>query len=355
MIIVVSVIGMIVIDVYHKGKQRSFENIYNTTSLSGIANSSQTDQHDNKEQKKQILLKDKPIILNETTDSFLAYGGFINRSRQYDKVCIVLAGYRQFLYNLTFGRLAKYLDPEIDVCILSSGRYDEELVRIAQTNRWSYLYTTKNNICLILNVAIRLHNKAKLIFKLDEDIFITQDYFSKMLAAYHHAQMSEWNPGIIGPLITVNRYSSLRILKRFGCVKEYNQRFHNYKYPLNTVWSNVSAAQFFWGDNGGCLPSLDIMNANVTRLPLEERICPIRYSIGAILYERRIWEAMHYYDISKSNAAPDENQLLTWCCLNNRPVMVSENIIVGHFCAQKQIGEMKQYLLEHPHHFQLPE
>ena len=109
---------------------------------------------------------------------------FENRSQNKQKLCIVLAGYKPFLYESIFGRLDMFLDKDIDVCIISSGKYVESLVKMCEEKKWSYLSTKENNVSLVQNLAIVLHKKAEYIFKLDEDVFITKDYFHKMYDAY---------------------------------------------------------------------------------------------------------------------------------------------------------------------------
>jgi hypothetical protein len=47
----------------------------------------------------------------------------------------------------------------------------------------------------------------------------------------------------------------------------------------------------------------------------------------------------------------DEVNLCTFCMLQSRPIMVSENVVVGHFSFGRQTEEMKKYYLEHPEKF----
>jgi hypothetical protein len=106
---------------------------------------------------------------------------FDNRSKNRGKMCYVLAGYKSFLYSVVFARLAKFLDEDIDVCIISSGMYSKELSHICEEHDWSYLSIKKNNVSLAQNTVIRLHPSAEFIYKLDEDIFVTAGYFKKYM------------------------------------------------------------------------------------------------------------------------------------------------------------------------------
>ena len=105
---------------------------------------------------------------------------FIDRKKDSDRLCIILAGYKQFLWEDVFGRLAKYAPKDIDICIVSSGIYSEELAKIAEKNKWSYLSVKQNKVSLVQNIAINLFNKANYIYKIDEDIFVTKNFFAVM-------------------------------------------------------------------------------------------------------------------------------------------------------------------------------
>ena len=76
---------------------------------------------------------------------------FINRQGNQKKLCIILAGYKPYLYSNVFARVGLFLPSDIDVCIVSSGVYSKELEEIATSKHWSYLSTKRNNISLIQN------------------------------------------------------------------------------------------------------------------------------------------------------------------------------------------------------------
>ena len=44
---------------------------------------------------------------------------FIDRSKGYEKLCIILAGYKPTLWEDVFGRLAAFIPDDIDVCIMT--------------------------------------------------------------------------------------------------------------------------------------------------------------------------------------------------------------------------------------------
>lgn len=283
-------------------------------------------------------------------------GKFVNRAKGADKLLIVLAGYKEFAYPVVFGRIKLFLEQGMDVCIVSSGVYSDVLDKLCQENGWSYLSTKQNNLCLVQNVAISLHPNAKMIFKLDEDIFVTKNYFSNMLAAYEHAKTGEYVPGVLAPMIPINGFAHMLILEKLGLKEFYSKKFEPVKYmagPIRKIENDPEVAKFFWGKEG-VVPMIDQMNERFSKEEKKETACPIRFSIGAILFEREIWEEMGHFKVDRSTSqlGEDEEQICTYCCLKSKPLMVSENIVVGHLSFGKQNAEMKKYYLENPQLFE---
>lgn len=282
----------------------------------------------------------------------LLYGKhkFEDRSKGSRRLCIILAGYKDYLYPAVLGRVAKYAPDDMDVCICSSGLFSEELSCICREHNWSYLSTKRNNISLIQNIAIRLHPQAEFIYKLDEDIFITNNYFNRLHKAYIHSCQSQYFPGVVAPLIPINGYGHMRILEKLGLLSEYENMFETPKYaagPKRKIECSPEAARFFWGE-GGQIPSVDEIDKRFSNNESEERPCPIRFSIGAILFKRELWERMEYFPVDSGiGLGKDEIRLCSYCCTASRPLMVSENIVVGHFSFGKQNNEMKDYFLSH--------
>ncbi len=292
------------------------------------------------------------FVLNER-DPFKCKKTFIDRQKGSDKLCIILAGYKEFLYPKVFGRIIKYTPKDIDVCIVSSGKYSDTLADLCEKNNWSYLSTKKNNVSLVQNIAINLHPNAKYIFKLDEDIFITENYFENMIKAYEHSK-ARYNTGVIAPLIPINGYGHMRILSKYNLTDKYSAMFEKPVYAAGSdrqIESNPEVAKFFWGD-GGFVPDIDEMNRQFQQNAQEERACPIRFSIGAIMFERSLWEEMNYFTVySGVGMGCDEVDICTYCCIKSRPLLVSENIVVGHLSFGKQNKAMEEYFHIHKDRF----
>lgn len=286
---------------------------------------------------------------------------FENRSNNKAKMCMMLSGYKNFLIPAVFGRLKKYATDDMDICIITSGLYSKEISEICAKNGWSYLSQKRNNVSLAQNTCINLFPNAKYIFKLDEDIFITEGYFENMLAAYNDAKLGEYDPGVIAPMIPINGFGHLLLLKKLGLDEIYKAEFERPIYmtmPHRMIENSSDVARFMWGEsiefNGKviAIPSIDSMNKQFSLEKKSEVPCPIRFSIGAILFERELWENMGYFHVRSGNQmGEDEMQLCEYCCNVSRPLMVSENIVVGHLSFGPQNQAMKDYYFANKNRF----
>lgn len=269
---------------------------------------------------------------------------FINRSKNYKKLCIVLAGYKSFLWEEVFNRIKKFADEDIDICILSSGMYIEELAKICEKNDWSYLSTKRNHVGLIQNIAINLFKKAEYIYKLDEDIFVTSGFFKKLDETYKEAEKnSDFHIGMVTPLIPVNGYTYIKVLEKINMLHSYEEKFGKAYYDTtrnNKIISSLDAVIYMWN----VTKNLDEINKKLINEELKYSICPIRFSIGAILFKREIFEKMGMFKVSKTiGLGEDEEDICCYCLNESKAVVVSENTIVGHLSfapTNKEIEEL---------------
>lgn len=259
---------------------------------------------------------------------------FIDRSKQSENLCIVLAGYKQFLWPETLTRLQEYAPDDYDVCLLSSGIFSNELNDIAKNNNWSYLSTKRNNLSLAQNLAIRKFPNAKFIFKMDEDIFVTENTFSNLKDGLIESErQSQFFPGFVAPVINVNNFSYMDLLEYYELKEDYRDKVLSGVNPergLNFN-DNPEAAGYMWG-NGSEIPQIDVIAQNIQNHPISNKPCPIRFNIGLVLFRRSVWEEMNGFKLGCGNAMGiDEEQLDVYCLLNNTPPIVIGNSIVGHF------------------------
>lgn len=282
---------------------------------------------------------------------------FIDRTKGYRYACIVLAGYKDFLWETVFERIIQYTPNSVDVCIVSSGLYDKRLHDICEKNNWSYLSVKRNNLCLAQNLAILKLESAQYFYKLDEDMFITKEFFPCMVETYEKVRKEgRHNIGFVAPLIPINGYGYIQLLNMFNKLDFYEKKFGKAVYTagnsdLSNFTKNPEIPLFFWGQIEE-LRNIDKVSRNLHNRSFEYSICPFRFSIGAIFFEKQIWKDMGMFDVNHTTGlALDEIKLCTFCNENSLAVVVSENCLVGHLAYGPQMDAMKDYYEEHIEQF----
>ena len=272
---------------------------------------------------------------------------FENRKKDYKKVCFVLAGYKEFAYDIVFERIKEFVPNDVEVCILSSGKYSEKLSKIAEENEWSYLSTKKNNVSLIQNVANKIFDQAEFIYKLDEDIFVTKGYFETLYKTYKKCEEDgEYRIGFVAPIIPINGFAHKLLLKRFNLEEIYKEKFEKPIYAAGRdrmIENNPDVARFMWGYED-YLPNIDEISKILSNDEFEYTICPIRFSIGAILYKREVWEEMGMLDVPRgSGLGLDEENICSLSIKGSKAMIISKNTAVGHLSFGNQNMPMKEY------------
>lgn len=273
---------------------------------------------------------------------------FIDRSKHRKVLCIILAGYKTYLYKDVFERIIRFMPKDIDVCLVSSGLYSEDLAQRAEKQGWSYLSTKRNCVTLVQNVAIRLHEQAEYIYKIDEDIFVTDGCFQTLMNTYKRVETQEaYEVGFVAPLIPINGYGHMRVLDKLGLKNIYEELFERPIYashPGRMIENNGEVAKFFWGE-GGYVPPIDEMNRRWMAEEFRYSVCPIRFSIGFILFKRKLWEDMDMFPVLKDNPCMglDEEEICSYCMVHSKAIVVAENTVVGHLAFGGQNEVMKDY------------
>lgn len=283
---------------------------------------------------------------------------YIERKRNLNKVCFVLSGYKEFLWENIFNRLQKYVPDDVEVCILSSGIYNQKLLDISANNDWSYLYTEFNDLTLIQNIALHIYDKAEWIYKMDEDIFLTSGCFEKLYEMYNMVLAEEpYHVGFAAPLIPMNGYGYIHILKYYNLLSEYEDKFEKAKFgglQTHLLECDSEAARFMWGDGSG-LPHIDKINEDFSGSKAYG-VCGVRFSIGFVLYRRDFWELMGGFGVSgDADLGRDERELCYYCVIKSRAMIIAHNTVVGHFSFGPQTEKMKEFYAEHPECFLIKE
>ena len=131
-------------------------------------------------------------------------------------------------------------------------------------------------------------------------------------------------PGLIAPLININGYSYRRVLEKTNLLNKFEEKFGKAVMdatPGEKILTDGEVAKFLWGNDNEELKDIDKISEKFLKGEFKYSASPIRFSIGAILMPREIWNSMG-------------------------PVIVSENVLVGHFSYGPQTSAMKEYYKE---------
>lgn len=271
---------------------------------------------------------------------------FVNRSNNCKNLLYILAGYKPELWGNVFERIRKENLEEFDVCIISSGVYSQKLQSIAEQNGWSYIYSKRNFISNIQNYTISQFPNAEVIWKLDEDMFICIDYFKILQETKRKAEAElDYEIGFVGPLIPINSYGYIRFLKHCNKLQEYEKRFGvakvGFEEPKAINLHTAFANQFLWEVTGNIDEKAKEFNSG----NLNYSVCFGRFSIGAIMFERRLWVDMGGFgrDCYPCDGR-DEIDILLYCALHSKAIVVAEDALVGHYCFGGIYGDMNKFM-----------
>jgi hypothetical protein len=280
---------------------------------------------------------------------------FTNRQRGAPNVVVVLIGYKPKLWNAVIARLHRALvhnaalTGQFDVCLVTPGASKPEVAAIAEKHGWSYLRTEANRVALAQNLAVHLHPRASLIYKLDEDIFLPDFFFQEMQSSYARVkQEGRYRIGFCAPLLNVNGYSYIPFLERLGLADEYRERFGELTAAANQVkiQNDPAACRWIWERT---LP-FDATAERIAEQGFRYSTIPHRFSIGAILVERSFWDrigGMHNTIAGGPKAlGTDEDHLCRDCVGLSHVMICFEHILAGHFSFGPQEAGMLPFLPE---------
>lgn len=286
---------------------------------------------------------------------------FIDRSMGSERLCIVLAGYKNALWKDVFSRLKAYLPEDFDVCILTSGLDNQELKDMCERNGWSYLSTRINQLSYIQNLSIELHPHAQWILKMDEDVFVTEGFFDSLFLTYNEVlDNSFYVPAFASPMLNVNCYSFLTLLRKTGLIDDFcRQGFGEIKLTDGLahhvhILEDPAIARYLWGETQPVLADIDALQRRFLAEKSGYEICPYRFSIGCILFTRETWEDMEKFPIRhKIGLGDDETHIGFHAFFTGRVIVVDTNCIVGHLGYGPQTKEMLQFYEDHREIFAL--
>lgn len=272
---------------------------------------------------------------------------FTDRSEGRPCAVIVLAGYKPHLWDLTLPRLMRFLPPDVDVCLTCPGVTNRALETRAAANGWSYLSTSANYPSLALNLAIHHHPSAVSLLKLDEDVFIGQDFVARMLAAYRRVEDDgAYRPGFVAPTLNLNGFSYVQFLEALGLADGFRERFGA---PIHAAGSipvteDGEVARWIWERS---LP-FDEVSMRISGQPPGYCTVPHKFSIGAILFRRDFWQLFGGFKVRPfvGGIGVDEAHICAACVTFSRVMAVARNVFAGHFSFAPQDSVMRAALGE---------
>ena len=147
-------------------------------------------------------------------------------------------------------------------------------------------------------------------------------------------------------------------------VKKYTELFEYPKISAGThmqIEFNPKVANFFWGKDN-FIPQVDKLNQIIKENVFQNQndngdgytICPIRFSIGAIYFEKELLEKASYFPVKKGSCMGlDEVFLCNLATTESKVMIISENQVVGHLSFGKQNEPMKEYFLNNKDIFEI--
>lgn len=279
---------------------------------------------------------------------------FVNRSRGQRALCYILSGYEADLWEVVLRRIQTYQEENIDYCLISSGIYSKPLAKLAQKYGWSYLSTEQNQVGYIQNLVIELHPEAEYIFKLDEDIFIGEGFFSSMLEAYHTLEArGDYRINFLVPMIPLNCSGYVSFLKRKGLMRDFFYRFGRaYRSRFSAVFSREDVALYLWQACGPFDAAVEEFSKTI-----RYDICDCYYNIGCILYTRERWILMGRWpqNLTNTGMGDDERWILNDGNDKDLAIYEIQNVLAGHLAFGHQKERMKKFYRLHPEIFAIRE
>jgi hypothetical protein len=274
---------------------------------------------------------------------------FDDRRTNATVLVAMLIGYKPDLWPLTMPRFKRALPPA-DVCLVSPGMRSDALADLCRAEGWSYLSTATNDVSLAQNVCYRMHDAAEMIVKLDEDMFLLSSTISDLLLEYKRLKNEGVvDPSAVAPMIPLNGFCYRYCLEALQLLDEYESLFGVAKLGTSglAIHTKCAAARWMWERTS----PLEVLSAQLANKKGAHLFSPIQFSIGMIAFERKFWEAIGYFSVSRrrlltriNTLGSDEACLCSAAMHHARPIITTYATVAGHFSFGPQYRGMLAFL-----------
>lgn len=271
------------------------------------------------------------------------------RGKGFSRLVIIVAGYKESLWNIVLERIARARPENTDICVVCPGKFHAELSARCAAKGWSFLAIRENQLALAQNLAIELHPRAQVIHKLDEDIVVGEGYFDSIEDTYAFVEAeNEHQIGFVAPTLNVNGFSYRLFLKFIdkNLLPEFRRRFGDCRSSCveTAAWRDPRAAEFLWDHS---LP-FDNMADCFRKRERGYVLCHHRFSIGAICFARSLWEQMGGFSRAADGyLGVEEADFCAFCCDSARAMIVSDRTFAGHIGFGPQTKDMLKWVITH--------
>ena len=280
---------------------------------------------------------------------------FDDRRKHHRRLVCVLAGHKPDLWPFVMPRLVRAVPQMSDVCIVTPGIRDCAASRaLCRQQGWSYLGTATNDVSLAQNVCFRLHPVSEMIVKVDEDMFLLPDTISTLLDEYEAvSREGVLDPGFVAPMIPLNGFCYGHLLKMLDLTDEFEQRFGRVRLACSGIplQQDAEVAAWIWQRTAPLAALAERLSGQAG----ERLLCPIRFSIGAIAFEKSFWNEIRGFPVLRrktmfgvSTLGGDEAHLCMKAVELSRPMIVTTRAVAGHFSFGPQYQGMAELLRTQP-------
>ncbi len=275
---------------------------------------------------------------------------FIDRRKNSKNLLIILAGFQPYYWNIVLERIyvaQKNFKEDIDICICIPGEDATILKEKASLYNWSVLRITKDLLAQAQNTAILLHPKAEYIFKLDEDIIISDKYFDELKTSLKKIEkIHDKGIGFISPLINLNANGIKSFLISQNLMDEYENRFGKFFIGSEApIHKNADLAEWIWNKS---IPFDTVANQIELRNKDKYFECSVRFSVGAVLFRRRFWDNLGGFIVKGEGYLGGEEEQMNAYCINNMlSIIVAENVFAGHLGFFSQKEACRKFFINH--------